>query len=44
MDNPKRTFHFGSKHSQTYVEGANEKKRDGCIKRHRVRENWDEIS
>ena len=24
MDNPKRTFHFGSKHSQTYVEGANE--------------------
>ena len=44
MDNPKRTFHFGSKHSQTYVEGANEKKRDGYIKRHRVRENWDEIS
>ena len=44
MDNPKRTFHFGSKHSQTYVEGANEKKRDGYIKRHRVRENWDEIN
>ena len=44
MDNPKRTFHFGSKHSQTYVEGASQRKRDNYIKRHRIRENWDEVN
>ena len=44
MDNPKQTFHFGSKASQTYVEGASEEKRLNYIKRHKPRENWDEIN
>jgi len=44
MENPKKTIHFGSKDSQTYVEGASERKRLNYIKRHKVRENWDEIN
>ena len=44
MENPKRTIHFGSKKSQTFVEGASRDKRDKYIKRHKVRENWDEIN
>ena len=44
MENPKRTIHFGSKTSRTYVEGASKEDRLNYIKRHRVRENWDEIN
>ena len=44
MENPKKTIHFGSKDSQTYVEGASEQQRLNYIKRHKVRENWDEIN
>jgi len=44
MENPKRTIHFGSKKSQTFVEGASRDKRDKYIKRHKVRENWEEIN
>ena len=42
MENPKRTIHFGSKTSRTYVEGASKEDRLNYIKRHKVRENWDE--
>ena len=41
MENPKRTIHFGSKTSRTYVEGASKEDRLNYIKRHKVRENWD---
>ena len=44
MENPKRTIHFGSKTSRTYVEGASKEDRLNYIKRHKVRENWDEIN
>ena len=44
MENPKRTIHFGSKTSRTYVEGASKEDRLNYIKRHRVREKWDEIN
>ena len=44
MDNPKKTIHFGSKTSQTYVEGATKEKRLNYIKRHKPRENWNEIN
>ena len=44
MENPKRTIHFGSKTSRTYVEGASKQDRINYIKRHKVRENWDEIN
>ena len=44
MENPKRTIHFGSKTSRTYLEGASKEDRLNYIKRHKVRENWDEIN
>lgn len=44
IDGKKKTFHFGSKNSQTYVEGADRGKRNNYIKRHRVNENWNEIN
>jgi hypothetical protein len=42
MENPKRTIHFGSKTSVTYVEGASKEDRLNYLKRHKVRENWNE--
>ena len=44
LNDKKKTFHFGSKNSITYVEGASKKKRKNYIKRHMVREDWDEIN
>jgi len=44
IDGKKKTIHFGSKVSKTFVEGASEKKRDNYLKRHKVREDWDEIN
>jgi len=43
-DNKKRTIHFGSETSQTYVEGASEDKKKAYIARHKVNENWNEIN
>ena len=39
-----KTIHFGSKESETFVEGASKQKRDNYIKRHKVNENWDSIN
>ena len=44
MNGKKKTIHFGSKNSKTYVEGASDKKRENYIKRHKVREDWAEIN
>ena len=44
LDGKKKTFHFGSKKSITYVEGATKKKKENYIKRHQVREDWNEIN
>ena len=44
LNGKKKTFHFGSKKSITYVEGATKKKRENYIKRHKVREDWNEIN
>ena len=44
INGKKKTIHFGSKHSKTFVEGASEKKRENYIKRHKVREVWDNIN
>ena len=44
LDGKKKTFHFGSKKSITYAEGATKKKRENYIKRHKVREDWNEIN
>lgn len=43
-DNKKRTIHFGSGVSQTFVEGGSEEKRKAYISRHRVNEDWNEIN
>ena len=39
-----KTIHFGSDVSQTFVEGASEKKRANYIARHKVREDWNSIN
>jgi len=44
INNRKKTFHFGSKNSITYVEGGDEKKRENYLKRHSVREDWNNIN
>ena len=44
IDGKKKTIHFGSKNYTTFIEGASKKKRENYIKRHKVREDWDEIN
>ena len=44
FDNPKKTIHFGSKNSSTFLDHKDKTKRDNYIKRHRVRENWNEVN
>ena len=39
-----KTIHFGSDVSQTFVEGASEKKRANYIARHKVREDFSKIN
>ena len=41
VDGRSRNVHFGSATSQTYVEGADDLKKANYLKRHAVRENWD---
>jgi hypothetical protein len=43
-DGKKKTFHFGSNVSKTFVEGASIQKRNNYLKRHSVNENWNEIN
>ena len=44
IDGKKKTIHFGSKNSTTFIEGASKNKRENYIKRHKVRDDWDEIN
>tara|TARA_R110000765_G_scaffold268601_1_gene367581 strand:- start:10091 stop:10396 length:306 start_codon:yes stop_codon:yes gene_type:complete len=41
---PRKTIHFGSDVSTTYVEGASETTRNNYIKRHTPREDWDSVN
>ena len=41
---PNKTIHFGSATSNTYVEGASEKKKENYLKRHAINEDWTEIN
>jgi hypothetical protein len=43
-DGKKKTYHFGSKTSETYAEGASKIKRENYIARHKIRERWDQIN
>ena len=44
FNNPKKTIHFGSKDSSTFLDHKDKTKRDNYIKRHRVHENWNEVN
>ena len=41
---PKKTIHFGSKNSSTYLDHKDKTKRENYLKRHKVNENWDEVN
>ena len=44
IDGKKKTSHFGSKNTTTFIEGASKNKRENYIKRHKVRDDWDKIN
>ena len=44
MERRRLGIHFGSKNSTTFIEGASKNKRENYIKRHKVRDDWDEIN
>lgn len=44
LENPRKTIHFGSDISQTYISDASDEKKKNYIARHKVRENWNEIN
>lgn len=40
LDGKQKIIHFGSKDSQTFAEGADDLKRQNYVKRHKVREDF----
>jgi hypothetical protein len=41
---PKKTIHFGSKKSSTYLDHKDKSKREAYIARHKVNEDWNKIN
>ena len=41
FNDPKKTIHFGSKNSKTYLDHKDKKKRFNYLQRHYPNENWD---
>ena len=39
-----KKYHFGLKNGSTYIDHKDKKKRENYIKRHEVRENWNEVN
>ena len=39
-----KKYHFGLKNGSTYIDHHDKTKRENYIKRHIVRENWDEVN
>ena len=39
-----KKYNFGSKNASTYIDNKDKKKRENYIKRHQVREDWDEVN
>jgi hypothetical protein len=39
-----KKYHFGSRGSSTYIDHKDKKKRENYIKRHSIREDWDEVN
>ena len=44
IDGKKRSIHFGSYVSKTFVEGATLEKRNNYLKRHSANEDWNYIN
>lgn len=44
FDSPKRTIHFGSKNSSTYLDHHDKQKRHNYLIRHMINEDWDSIN
>ena len=44
IKNPKKTIHFGSDISTTYVDGASKEKKNAYLARHKINENWNKIN
>ena len=43
-DNKIKTIHFGSRHSKTYLDHHDKKKRENYLMRHHVNEDWQHIN
>ena len=43
-DNKIKTIHFGSRHSKTFLDHHDKKKRENYLMRHHVNENWRNIN
>ena len=39
-----KKYHFGLKNGSTYIDHKDKHKRQNYIKRHQVRENWNEVN
>jgi hypothetical protein len=44
LANPRKIIDFGMQNSNTYVDGASDITRYNYLKRHAVRENWNELN
>ena len=44
FSNPKKTIHFGQLGGSTYIEHKDKIKRANYLKRHQVREDWDNVN
>ena len=43
-DNKIKTIHFGSRHSKTYIDHHDKKKRENYLMRHFMNEDWRQIN
>ena len=44
FENPKKTIHFGSKNSSTYLDHHDKQKRHNYLMRHMINEDWDNVN
>lgn len=44
FDSPKKTIHFGSKNSSTYLDHQDKQKRHNYLMRHMINEDWDSVN
>ena len=44
FENPKKTIHFGSKNSSTYLDHHDKQKRHNYLMRHMMNEDWENVN